>query len=229
MDPVTGAIALVGGNEFRADCEPMDRALLARLGRNPRIAILPTAAAHENPRRAADHGVRYFRTFGARADGVMITDAGAANRADMAAQIKEVDMVYFTGGDPVHLLESLRDSPAWDAVLLVAARGGIVAGSSAGAMALGGSVWAPGRGWLAGLGLAPQVAVVPHHATLAARWNTDHMRAALPAGITLVGIDVATALTGAGSQWQVLGLGEVTIYNADPPAVFAGGEAVALV
>ncbi len=153
----------------------------------------------------------------------------ASHRPDMAAQIKEVDMVYFTGGDPVHLLESLRDSLAWDAVLQVAARGGIVAGSSAGAMALGGSLWAPGRGWLAGLGLAPHVAVVPHHATLAARWNTDHMRAALPAGIMLVGIDEATALMGTGSQWQVLGPGEVTIYNADPPAVFAGGEAVALV
>ena len=47
--PMSGWIALVGGNEFRKDCEPMDRALLARLGRGAKVVIIPTAAARENP------------------------------------------------------------------------------------------------------------------------------------------------------------------------------------
>ena len=64
---MAGLIALIGGNEFRPDCEPMDRALLARLDAELKVVILPTAAAHENPRLAADNGVRYFRRLGAQA------------------------------------------------------------------------------------------------------------------------------------------------------------------
>ena len=45
-----GHVALVGGNEFRRECDPMDRALLDLVG-GPRaaIVILPTAATNENP------------------------------------------------------------------------------------------------------------------------------------------------------------------------------------
>ena len=64
---MAGLIALTGGNEFRSDCEPMDRALLARLATEPIVVIVPTAAAHENPRLAADNGVRYFRRLGTQA------------------------------------------------------------------------------------------------------------------------------------------------------------------
>jgi len=225
---MTGLIALIGGNEFRPDCEPMDRALLARLDAEPIVVILPTAAAHENPRLAADNGVRYFRRLGAQAEAAMIVDPETAREPSLVKQIGTADLVYFTGGDPTYLLETMRGSPAWQAVLDVLDRGGAMAGSSAGAMICGGQMWAPGHGWREGLGLVPQVAVIPHHATLAARWNAERMRATLPAGVTLVGIDEATALVGSGQEWVVLGQGEVAVYNAESPAVFTGGRRVLL-
>ena len=129
---MAGLIALVGGNEFRRDCESMDRALLARLGGEPRVVIVPTAAAHENPGKAAENGVRYFRRLGAQAEAAMIIDANTARQASFVAQIRNADLVYFTGGDPVHLLETMRDSPAWKAALEVLDGGRAIAGSSAG-------------------------------------------------------------------------------------------------
>ncbi len=225
---MAGLIALVGGNEFRPDCEPMDRALLARLGSTPKVVIVPTAAAHENPRLAADNGVRYFRRLVAQAEAAMIVDAQGARQTSLVAQIKNADLVYFTGGDPVYLLETMRGSPAWRAALDVLDRRGAIAGSSAGAMICGGMMWAPDDGWHEGLGLVPQVAVIPHHATLAARWNADGMRVSLPAGITLVGIDEATALVGSGQHWQVLGPGQVVVYDAESPTVFTSGQSVLL-
>ena len=65
---MTGRLALVGGDEFRPGCETMDAAILAAAGSsNPTVLIVPTAAAFENPARAADNGVRHFTSLGADA------------------------------------------------------------------------------------------------------------------------------------------------------------------
>ena len=223
---MAGLIALVGGNEFRQDCEPMDRGLLARLGSRPKVVIIPTAAARENPDLAAENGVQYFQRLGAQAEAAMIVDAETARNPTLSAQIKEADLLYFTGGDPVHLLETMRDSPAWKAAQEVLPRGRFLAGSSAGAMILGGQMWAPGRGWREGLGIVPSIAVIPHHASLASRWNAAHMCASLREGITLVGIDESTALLG--PPWQVLGPGQVTVYRRKKPAIFKDSQNVPL-
>ena len=223
---MAGLIALVGGNEFREDCEPMDRALLARLGSRPKVVIIPAAAARENPALAAENGVSYFQRLGAPAEAVMIIDAETARQPALAARVRNADLIYFAGGDPANLLETMRDSPAWNAAHEVFQGGRALAGSSAGAMILGGQMWAPGSGWREGLGLVPSIAVIPHHANLASRWNAAHMRGSLRKGVILLGIDEATALVG--PPWQVLGAGQVTVYRGKKPDIFEDGQDVPL-
>jgi len=219
-------IALVGGNEFRRDCDAMDRVLVERLGgAGAQIVILPTAATNENPFVAGENGVRQFRRLGARADKLMIVDEDSANDAGLVGQIEDYAGLYFTSGDPIYLRDTLLGSKAWPAVRAVAVRGGLVAGSSAGAMVLGEWLW-QFDSWTSGLGLAPGLAVLPHHATLAARWNAPAMAAALPAGVTLVGIDEATALLL--PEARVLGIGQVTVYGPGEPRVYGPGADVAL-
>lgn len=213
-------LALHGGNEFRENCRELDRALLARLGTSARIAVLPTAAAFESPRQAAHNGVQHLKRLGARPEPVYILNRAEAESEERVAQLKEMQGLYFTGGDPVHLLETLRGTPVWQTIVGVYERGGLIAGSSAGAMVLGGQTWAPGEGWREGLGLAPGVAVIPHHLTLSARWNAARMRDSLPPGVRLVGIDEATALLL--PDGLVLGEGEVTVYAPAPKAYVAG-------
>jgi cyanophycinase len=219
-------LALIGGNEFRENCREMDRALLARLGTSARVLVIPTAAAHESPRQAANNGVAHLKRLGAKAEPLYVTQREHAQADSMVAAIKEAKGVYFTGGDPVHLLETLRGTKVWKAVVELGERGGrlrgiaIVAGSSAGAMAFGGQTWVPGEGWREGLGLVPGVAVIPHHATVAARWNAAKMLESLAPGVTLVGIDVATALLL--PDHLVLGEGEVTVYTPEAKAYKSG-------
>jgi cyanophycinase len=226
---MTGWIALVGGNEFLSDCESMDRALLTHLGKRPKVAILPTAAK-ENPLMAAENGVRYFQKLGAEATEVMIWDRKGAQNPALISKLEDADLLYFAGGDPNYLLEALKCSPAWEAVVNLWQRGRMIAGSSAGAMIMGEKMWTPDGGWREGLGLTPGIAVVPHHATLGARWDVYKMRASLPASVNLVGIDEATSL--AGPPWRVLGIGRVTLYTATPsspsPSVFVHGQEVVL-
>jgi cyanophycinase len=219
-------IALVGGNEFRRICDPMDRALVALAGGpDTQVAILPTAATNENPFVAGENGVRHFRRLGARADKLMIVDEQSANQADLVGLLEDYGFIYFTSGDPIYLHEILRASKTLDAVRAVHRRGGLIAGSSAGAMVLGSQFWRF-DGWTAGLGLEPHLAVLPHHATLAARWHAASMAASLPAGLTLVGIDEATALLI--PEGRVLGVGQVTVYAAAGAQVYGPGDSVPL-
>lgn len=218
-----GLIALVGGYEFRSNCLEMDRAILGRLGTSARILVLPTAAAFESPRQAANNGVQHLKRLGARPEPLYILKAEDARNGDYAAQIDKAQGVYLAGGDPVHLLETLRGSTAWGAIRGLYERGGLVAGSSAGAMALGGQMWAPGEGWREGLGLAPGVAIVPHHATVAHRWDAPRMAASAAPGVRVVGVDEATALLL--PDQLVLGEGDVTVYTPEP-AVFSAGQIV---
>lgn len=214
-----GYIALVGGYEFRSNCLEMDRAILNRLGTSPQILVLPTAAAFESPRQAAHNGVQHLKRLGAKADSLYILKRDDTQSEDYAAQIDKVQGVYFAGGDPVHLLETLRGSKIWGAIVGMYERGGLIAGSSAGAMVMGGQMWAPGEGWRVGLGLVPNIAVIPHHATVGARWNADQLAQTVAPGTTLVGIDEATALLL--PDQLVIGEGEVTVYTPQPTAFAA--------
>ncbi len=221
---MSGIIVLAGGNEFRPDCEPMDTSILARLRPQPRVVILPTAAARENPALAAENGVHYFQRLGAVAEAAMVIDAATAGEKRWAASIQTADLVYLAGGDPVYLLETLSHSPAWEAARKVWKNGGILAGSSAGAMIFGGRMWAPGRGWREGLGLLPKIAVLPHHARLAAAWKAEEMIESLSPGITLVGIDEATALVG--PPWEVVGQGQVVVYEQKGTRIYTHAQPV---
>ena len=209
-----GIIALVGGDEFRAGCEDMDAALVAAAGKaSPRALIVPTAAAFENPARAADNGTRHFAALGADAAPLMALDRRDAADPAIAAETDAADIVYFTGGAPSHLLETLRGSALLAAVRRGLSRGMLLAGSSAGAMVLGSHMRFRGA-WTPALGLAGNVAVLPHHeradadAVFADLWPSapDDLAAAL-------GIDGRTGVIIEADGWRVLGAARATIYR----------------
>lgn len=224
---MAGTIALVGGGEFRAPCDEMDRALIELAGgQSARVGIIPTAAARENPRLAAQNGVNHFRRLGASTGAIMIVQRANADSPRFAAQIDDLTLAYLTGGDPVHLLETLRDSVVWLALTALVARGGVLVGSSAGAMILCEQMWALGEGWREGLGAVPRVAIVPHHTTLAARWDTEKMRNALDAGVALVGLDECAGLVSGDGSWRAIGAGEVSVYRDSEIRVYRSGDVV---
>jgi hypothetical protein len=56
------------------------------------------------------------------------------------ADVKDAGLIYFSGGDPVHLADTFRDTPLWSAILSAWKSGASLAGCSAGAMAFGGKI-----------------------------------------------------------------------------------------
>jgi cyanophycinase len=224
-----GTFALIGGGEFRKACDDMDRALIGLAGGpGAQVGIVPTAAAFENPRLAAKNGVSHFNRLGARAEALLIVDRAGAQATEWAARIDNLPMVYLTGGDPVYLLETLQGTAVGQAMLGLVQRGGVLAGSSAGAMVLGGQMWAPGQGWREGLGALPGLAILPHHATLSARWDAAKMRQVLPDDVILVGIDESTGLAGHANEWRVMGAGEASVYRGPGVEAHTAGGRLAL-
>ena len=224
---MAGPIALVGGDEFRAGCEEMDRAIMRASGvEGPRVLILPTAAAFENPSKAASNGVEYFSSLGAKASSLMVLGPVEAGDEEFLSPIDGADVVYLTGGDPGHLLDTLQGSLLLEKLRSARERGAILAGSSAGAMVLGGKLRF--RGWRDALGIVDRVVVLPHHEGSEPSKTVEALAGTAPSDALVVGIDGRTCCFGEGGDWRVMGPGAVTLYSQGWWRRYRAGETVPL-
>jgi cyanophycinase len=206
-----GPLALVGGAEWREGCT-FDRALLAASGAEE-VVVLPTAAAYEHPERAVETAAQWFAGLGGKARGLMVLARPDAEDETNVTAIRDARFLYLSGGSPLHLRSVLKDSPAWDALYHAWDGGAVLAGSSAGAMALCDPMVDPrGGAFTLGLGLLAQVAIIPHHNT----WSEEKAKRTItlaPKGLPIVGIDERTALIRAqDGTWSVDGVGSVVVF-----------------
>jgi cyanophycinase len=212
-----GILALVGAGEFLESMQAVDAELLRHAG-GRKVAILPTASAPDGPgvpERWAAMGEAHFRSLGADATPVMALGRQGCQTAENVEAVRQADLVYFSGGKPGYLLHTLRSTPLWEAVLAVLARGGVLAGCSAGAMILG--EWIPDPlnlrhppFWAPSFGLVPGAMVLPHFDEFPA-WVGGVLWALRPRRAQLIGVDGGTALIGNAGGWRALGAGRVTI------------------
>jgi cyanophycinase len=210
-------LALVGGAEWRDQCS-FDVGLLAASG-GTEVLVLPTAAAYEHPDRAVATAARHFEALGGQVRGLMVLGRTDAEEAEMAAVVRGARFIYLGGGSPLHLRSVLKDSKVWQALEEAWHDGAVVAGSSAGAMALCDPMIDPRGGALTlGLGLIEQVAVLPHANT----WSPEkaHRTFSLAAGgLRIAAIDEQTALIRErDGTWRTEGAGNVRIFVDGKPA-----------
>jgi cyanophycinase len=211
-----GYLLLEGGAEFGGGMSGPDlHAIELAGGPQAPIAILPTAAAPDNNHeRAGNNGLRWFRSLGAlHIDVVPVIDRASANDPALAARLRSARFIYMLGGFPLYLGETLKDSLVWQAALEALGDGGVIGGSSAGAMVLGGHYYDPHEGkLLKGLGLLPNTCILPHHNNFGRSW-AGRIASQLPKD-TLIGIDEQTGiLNDRSGLWTVHGSGRVTLYR----------------
>lgn len=63
---------------------------------------------------------------------LVVTDRDSANRDDVAAEVRNAELVYFAGGDQCNYIRWIKGTKTNDAVKAVHRRGGAVGGTSAG-------------------------------------------------------------------------------------------------
>ena len=229
---MSGTIALVGGDEFRVGCEDMDREVMRASGKDPASVIIIPTAAVTGPAKAANDGVTHFAALGGDASQLMVLESSHANDSAFVAPVTDADVVYFTGGSPDHLLATLRGSTLLR-LLTEGLEGGLVlGGSSAGAMVMGSVMRRPplydgGDGkdrWIDGLGIAPNICVLPHHERRDPAEVSADLRQSAPDGVVYLGIDARTGVIGSPDNWRVSGFGKVTVYRYGDYVVYGDGE-----
>ena len=220
-----GQIALVGGDEFRLGCEDMDREIMRVSGQDPaKIVVVPTAAV-TGPAKAANDGTAHFEALGGSSEQLMLLERSQAQDPLCFASGFLADGVFFSGGNPDHLLETVIGSAFFSALMEILDSGGVLAGSSAGAMVMGYIMRRPGASeWVEAVGGVADVAVVPHlDKRVQAEFSQELQRSA-PTGLTFLGIDARTCVLGTPDNWRVIGSGRVTVYQGSDWQIFNSGD-----
>jgi cyanophycinase len=182
----TGAVVAIGG-ALRYDNTAVWSRLVALAG-GPGAPFVVLATAAENPARSAALAVAALEAHGAKAEYLPVAPrlAGvdlerAVRDPELLARVRAARGVFFTGGAQERIVDTLApgrsSTPLLDAIRDLLARGGVVAGTSAGAAVLSGvmfrdatDVMAVMRGQLrdgkeidCGLGFAPPGLFVDQH------------------------------------------------------------------
>jgi cyanophycinase len=197
--------------------------------RPKRVIHIPTAAGREGEGRLGywrNLALGHFSELGAEVETLDVTDRPGAMRQDQAARIAGVGMIFMSGGDPHHLVESLRNTPVWEAMRAAWDSGAVLAGCSAGAMALGGAIPAFRREAGEALGLIPGISVIPHYDRYGKMMKPIvQLR---ERRITVVGIDENTAMYGGPDVWTAYGSGAIHVFDAGEVTIVKHGERVDL-
>jgi len=214
-----GALALVGSGEYSELLQDFEAELLRRAvmrGKRNTFIQIPTASSHEGDARRQywrDKGAAQAQRIGATCVYLPIHEREDALDPQYISQIKDAGLIYFSGGDPHRVAEIFTGTPLWNAIVEAWESGSSLAGCSAGAMAFGGTIMGLRRSHHSkGLGLLPDVEVIPHYDKMLG-WLPERVTAFVlrhDARTTLLGIDENTALVRTNS-WQRYGRGEIHV------------------
>ena len=153
-----------------------------------------------------------------------------AERDELAARLEEASVVYFSGGNPAHLSQVLRDTAVCAALLRGIARGMGYAGCSAGVACLTETTFDSdsddGRDSSRRASARAGDLFGPHW-DMVDTWvpgASEFIVSSVADGHAFVGIDEQTAMLGDGERWQVRGRGCVHVRRDGEFARYGDGD-----
>lgn len=221
----TGWLVLEGGGRLRGT-DIVTRFVALAGGPTRHIVMIPTAISDSEwtPARLARCETRSAEIFGV--PHVTCLDARSraeANSAAFLGTLRRADAVWFYGGDEGRLVDRYVGTAAAGALADVLHRGGVLGGTSAGAMIMASFIPARAVLRVSGFGFLARTTIAPHY-------SQRHYEAALRAdvarrpGIRGIGIDEDTALIVHGNDGEVIGTGMVTVIGQHVTTLHAGNH-----
>ena len=238
MNSGHGALALVGSGEYLVQMQEIESDLLHRgisRGKSNTYIQIPTGAGQESADRIEfwrERGAAQAKRIGAECRFLPILRREDAFNETYIHEVTNAGLIYFSGGDPGYITEVFEGTPLWEKVKSEFFSGASLAGCSAGAMAFGSKIVGIRKSHAqSGLGLIPEIEVIPHYDKFLG-WVPDRIASiALRSdkGTYLLGIDEDTALV-LTDTWRVQGRSKVHVLKGleDSPHTFVGGEEISL-
>jgi cyanophycinase len=188
--------ALLGSGEFMPWAREVDTWCAQRAtASSDRVLILPTAAAPEGDEtfeRWAGMGAEHYAAIGLAPHVLPLKTRDDASRPEIVDAVADSRLIFFSGGNPGYLAQTLRDTPFWEEAVRRWREGMSLAGSSAGAMALCLHSLEPRPGdrvpthWTEGLGPVERVGLAVHARNRPREWLS---KIASTAPVPLVALD----------------------------------------
>jgi cyanophycinase len=217
--PAHGALVIVGGGKVGNDI--LTRMFDLAGGKDVPLVVIPTASGADD--YPADwSGLRMFKTFGATNITLLHTkDRKVADSEAFVKPLTTAKLVWFVGGRQWRLVDSYAHTRTQREVENLLARGGVVAGSSAGASILASYMVRGARennyimmapGYEEGFGLIKGVAIDQHMLTRNRQDDLEEVVAKHP-DVLGIGIDESTAIIVQGQQFEIVGASKVAIHD----------------
>jgi cyanophycinase len=166
-------LIIIGGHEDRSG-EGLVLAEVARHVGSGKLVV--STVASSEPDGLFDEYAAAFRKLGVREIANLTVDSrGDARKKEVVSSLDDATAVFFTGGDQLKITSQIGDTPVFRRIREIYNRGGLVAGTSAGASAVcttmlvsGSSQTSPRVGdairMAPGLGFIPDVIIDQHFA-----------------------------------------------------------------
>ena len=218
----TPALMMIGGHEDREG----EKAILQRVARHVGKGklVVSTVASYE-PDGLFEQYERAFRDLGVgRIEPLEIFSREEAIQPQKVRAVEGAKGFFFTGGDQLKITSQIGDTPIYDELRKIIRRGGIVAGTSAGASAMCDTMLVSGAGresfrvddslrMSPGLGMIPDVVVDQHFAE---RGRLGRLLGAVAQNPKSLGIGIdedTAALVEPNRMLEVFGSGAVYIVD----------------
>ena len=226
--PAKGTLLIVGGGNLKGS-GIYDKFIELAGGPNARYVIVPTAGGNRNPDGSLhiykdEEVLKPFRELGLKNLVMLHThDPKVANTEEFAKPLREANAVWFNGGRQWNLVDSYADTLTQREFEKVLERGGVIAGTSAGATIQGqflvrGAVEnnnimiAPEPEHRAGFAFLRKSAI-DQHINTRNRW--DDLIPLIKEFTNLLGIGLSetTAIAVRGDRFEVIGAWKVAIHD----------------
>ena len=220
---MSGALIIVGGHEDRSPDgrRTILREVAARV--NGGKLVLATVASH----KPEGYFAEYERAFADLGLGELVelylNDRGEAESPEKLALLDDAEGVFFSGGDQLRITSQVGDTPVEQKVRALFERGGLIAGTSAGAAAMSETMVVRGASgeshrigdlhMAPGLGLVRNV-IIDQHFAERGRFGRLLGAVAHNPRVLGIGVDEDTAAVVEGHVFRVIGSGAVYVFDA---------------
>ena len=216
-------IAITGSGEFLPSILDVDRKLLNYIDDLPNVLTFSTAAGKESDERISywkNLAIKHFKNLNVNHKHIDARNREDLNQPLVIEEMKKSNFVFFSGGSPNHLFDSISNSE-FSVELQNIENRGIIAGCSAGAMIMGEKM-------IKGVGLnyLPKTIVIPHYGENFYSWISNTVKVLNRGKYKLLCLEKDTYFIKDGEQLTVLGKQNVHIIYKKEHHTFSDGDTI---